>query len=182
MEIRFFRERFTDKDPEPLMNQIRRMASGEAPFLPTTLSLVYDGLVEDAFTNHASPDSGRCRSTPDQSVATSTPPQRQTLTPTPLRRPVSIPPPPRRPIPTLNVAPPPTPSTVVGWGWARLKCTRCHRVASVNNLRYGLHCPRCPEGGRYKRVEEGRPLMRCTECNALRDKRGNVCLCSIPFM
>lgn len=172
MEVRFLRERFTDKNHKLLMDQIRRMASGKAPFLSTTLSLVYDDLIEGAFQNHAPPDSGRGKSTGDQSATTSTTPRRR----------IPIPTSPRRPIPTPPQRPVPTSSTTVGWGWARLKCTRCHRVASVNNLHDGLHCPRCPEGGRYKRVGEGRPFMRCTECNTLRDKRGNVCLCGIPFM
>jgi hypothetical protein len=52
MEIQFFHERFTEKDPELLVDHIGRMASGEAPFIPATLSLVYDKLVESAFPKH----------------------------------------------------------------------------------------------------------------------------------
>ena len=52
MEIEFFHERFTEKDPELLIDHIERMASGEAPFFPTMLSLVYDRLVEKTFPKH----------------------------------------------------------------------------------------------------------------------------------
>src|SRR5882757_5270960 len=49
MEIEFLHKRFTEKDPQLLMDHIRRMGSGEAPFFPTTLSLVYDKLIGGGF-------------------------------------------------------------------------------------------------------------------------------------
>ncbi|KAF9642810.1 hypothetical protein BDM02DRAFT_3273313 [Thelephora ganbajun] len=59
MEIQFFHENFTEKDPKLLMDHIQRMASGEAPFFSTTLSLVYGKLLEKAFTQptHSTADS-----------------------------------------------------------------------------------------------------------------------------
>ena len=45
-EIDIFLENFTDEDPESLMDHIQRMSSGEAPFFPTTLSLLYGKLAE----------------------------------------------------------------------------------------------------------------------------------------
>jgi hypothetical protein len=49
MEIQFFHEMITEKDPKLLIDHIERMASGGTPFFPTTLSLVYDKLFEKAF-------------------------------------------------------------------------------------------------------------------------------------
>ena len=53
MEIQFLHERATEEDPKLMINCIQKMVSGETPFLPTTLSLVYDKLVEKAFTTHS---------------------------------------------------------------------------------------------------------------------------------
>ena len=41
-EIEFFHKNFTEKDLKLLMGHLQRMASGEEPYFPTTLSLVYD--------------------------------------------------------------------------------------------------------------------------------------------
>ena len=40
MEIQFFYENFTEKDPKLLVDHIKKMAAKEAPFFGTTLSLV----------------------------------------------------------------------------------------------------------------------------------------------
>ena len=48
MEIGIFLDNFTEEDPELLMDHVQRMSSGEAPFFPTTLSLLYGKLVEKA--------------------------------------------------------------------------------------------------------------------------------------
>ena len=58
MEIQFLLKNFTEKDPKLLMDHVRRMASGEAPFFATTLSLVYGKLVEKVFTRPTSSSSG----------------------------------------------------------------------------------------------------------------------------
>lgn len=52
MEIQFFHERFSEKDPKLLIDHIQRMASGEAPFFSATLSLVYQKLAEKVFPKH----------------------------------------------------------------------------------------------------------------------------------
>ena len=52
MEIRFLRETFTEKDSKLLMDHVQRMASGEAPFFPKTLSLVYYKLAKKPFQKH----------------------------------------------------------------------------------------------------------------------------------
>ena len=49
MEIESLHKSFTEKDPELLMEHIQRMAYGETPLFATTLSFVYDKLVEKAF-------------------------------------------------------------------------------------------------------------------------------------
>ena len=49
MEIEFLHEKL-ERDPKLLMDHIKRMGSGEAPFFPLTLSLVYDKLVDKAFS------------------------------------------------------------------------------------------------------------------------------------
>ena len=146
------------------MGHIQKMASGDAPFLPTALSLVYDKLVENAFPKHASPSSGLSRPGGVQGVTIHPPPYPNT--------------PIRASIPILSGLPPPTSSTTITWNWARLKCTRCNRVASVYSLRDDLYCPRCHEESRSGkgRPDEGRPLMRCTECDAIRHGSGKNCL------
>ena len=52
MEIQFLHERAIEEDPKLMINCIQKMVSREAPFFPTTLSLVYDKLVERAFVTH----------------------------------------------------------------------------------------------------------------------------------
>jgi len=49
MEIQFFRGWFSEGDLEFPIDHVRKMASGEAPFFPTTLSLVYRMLAEKVF-------------------------------------------------------------------------------------------------------------------------------------
>jgi len=46
MEIEFFGRNLTEESPELLMEHIQRIASGDAPFFSTTLSLVYRKLFE----------------------------------------------------------------------------------------------------------------------------------------
>jgi len=79
MEIQFLHETFTEKDPKLLIDHIQRMVSGEAPFFPTTLSLVYDRLAEQTFPKNIFPGSGLSGLTKNQNVTTSTPPVRTSL-------------------------------------------------------------------------------------------------------
>ena len=46
MEIQFLLKNVTGRDPKLLMDHFKKMASREAPFFATTLSLVFDELVE----------------------------------------------------------------------------------------------------------------------------------------
>jgi len=185
MEIRFLHETFTEKDPELLIDHIQRMVSGEAPFFPTTLSLVYDRLVEQTFPKHISPGPGLWGLTKGQNITTptpvhtsafafgitspstpiTTPPPITTIHPLPARRAsLLVPPPilrPASPNPTIRPA--------------GLRCIRCHRVKSINNLYNNLHCPQCPANGRNGKGEKGRPFMCCTKCGALRDKPTGAC-------
>ena len=48
MEIEFFRGNFPEQNPKPLTDHIQKMESGEAPFFPATLSLVYGKLLSKA--------------------------------------------------------------------------------------------------------------------------------------
>jgi len=79
MEIQFLHETFTEKDPKLLIDHIQRMVSGEAPFFPVTLSLVYDRLAEQTFPKNIFPGSGLSGLTKSQNVTTSTPPVRTSL-------------------------------------------------------------------------------------------------------
>ena len=49
MEVEFFQSNFTQPDPKVLMDHIQKMTSGEAPYFPETLSLVYGKLFSKAF-------------------------------------------------------------------------------------------------------------------------------------
>jgi len=165
MEIQFIYENFTEKDPKLLMDHIQRMASGEAPFFTTTLSLVYDGLVERAFSRHTSLDSGLG----SWGAATPTPPL-QAPTPAP-----SI-------TPSFNLRTPTPEPYPDPWSWGtdavwatRLNCTRCNSTTSVQDLRDGLYCPLCPETGRNGRGRVRGSFMQCTSCHKLRKSRVNNC-------
>ena len=81
MEIRVLYEMFTGKDPKSLMDHIQKMASGEAPFYSTTLSLVYDKVVEELFTKRVPPGRGPGELTEGQSATVLTPPQPSISTP-----------------------------------------------------------------------------------------------------
>ena len=162
-EIRFLREKFTEKDHKSLMDQIQRMASEETPFFPTTFSLVYDKLLEDALSALA--PNVASFSVPNVTLSFT---HNGTL-------------------PSTHNAAFPSASSIISSSnlhvslnatkeWVGLICARRRCVASVHDLYDGLHCPRCPDTGRNGRGEKGRPFMRCTKCNTLRDRRRNVCL------
>ena len=69
METQFLHDNFTEKDSKLFMEHIQRMAFGEAPFFATTLSLVYDKLVEKAFAQPVPSGSGFRQSVKFESVA-----------------------------------------------------------------------------------------------------------------
>lgn len=173
MEIQLLREKFTEKDPKLIMEQIQRMASEGTSFIPTTLGLVYDKLLEDALS--ASTPNVTSSSTPNV-TSSSTPDVTSSSTPS-----VASP-------STFGVISPSAfgitssctfgivPSYLHAAPISRLRCARCCCITSVYNLYDGLYCPQCPATGRNGKNQRGRPFMRCTNCDALRVRGGNVCL------
>ena len=155
MEIQFLLKNFTEKDPKLLMDHIRRMASGEATFFATTLSLVYDKLIEKAFTRPTPSSSSFEKLTEGQGdIIQSLPPQASSST--------SIDPPPSSlqvPSPEPEHEPAPS-STTPPRAW--LRCNQCGNLAGIGDLYDGDRCPECPSRG----VKRGRPHMYCQLCNA----------------
>ena len=58
MEVDFFLENFTGKDPELLKDHAQKMSSGEAPYFPTTLGLLYAKLAGKVFARPIASGSG----------------------------------------------------------------------------------------------------------------------------
>ena len=81
MEIQFLHENFAGKDPKLLANHIRRLGSGGAQLFPTTLSLVFDMLIEKTVPPPVPPRSGLGKSFEIQETAVhTTPPRASTST------------------------------------------------------------------------------------------------------
>jgi len=163
MEIQFICENFTEKDPKSLMDHIQSMASGEAPFFATTLSLVYYKLVQKIFSKRAPLGSGLG----GQTIATPTPSLQESTSTSSVILSSNW----QAPAPVTE---PVTSDTVIKW--VGLKCARCFNVASIHNLRDDLYCPQCPDTGRNGRGEKGWPFMRCMGCNDLRELRIGGCV------
>ena len=179
MEIQFFHERVTEKDPKLLINHLQRMASGEAPFFPTALSLVFDKLAETVFPKRIplgpAPGGG---TEGEHLIHPTPPPQASTST-------SNIPPP-----PVVDIVAPPSnsqalasthqpvpPIATPGTTW--LKCRKCGRVSLSQDLRGGLRCPQCPASDKQKRT------MLCGSCNALQTTVRANCerkVCRMGFM
>ena len=150
MEIQFLHENFTEKDSKLLMDHIQRMGSGEAPFFSTTLSLVYDKLVEKAFPKHTSPGLGLgC-----QSVATPTPPVQASPSTPGIASSSNL------------QAPAPVPEPISSEATIKrveyYQCVRCHGAVSEYDLRNSLHCPRCSGTGRNGRGKRRWSFMQVT--------------------
>ena len=170
MEIEFLHEKL-ERDPKLLMDHIKRMGSGEAPFFPITLSLVYDKLVDKAFSKPALSSALGC-SAGSQS-AFSKPPFSSVLGCSAGSQSVTFP----------RSFQAPTPRPIIKQ--PGLKCARCRHTALVHDLYDGLHCPQCTEKGKNGKGERGRPFMRCVKCDTLRDGRRVFCLkseCGRRFM
>ena len=58
MELKFFRRNSTEQNPRSLVDHIQKMKSGEAPFFPATLGLVYDTLFSKVFPQPVASGSG----------------------------------------------------------------------------------------------------------------------------
>ena len=168
MELQLFRERATEMDPKLLVDHIQRMASGEAPLFPTTLSLLYDKLVEKAFVDRTSfgPDPGGC--TEGESPIHPDSPRASTPT-------LNTPPPAfntfasssnlQAPASTHGPVPP---TTTPSPTW--LECRQCGHVSWLRDLREGLRCPRCPMGSPKRKI-----LMQCSSCGTARGKNRGDC-------
>jgi len=162
MEIHFLDERATELDPKLLIDHTQRMASGEAPFFPTTLSLVYDKLIEKSFTNRTPFDPGPGGCTKGESLIHPSIPLSQALAstcsilPAPIVETIASSSNLQTPAPTYG---PILPITTPNSAW--LKCQKCGEVARLRDLHESLRCPRCPTKGK-----KGRPFMECTSCYA----------------
>jgi hypothetical protein len=149
MEIKLFHEFFTGQNPKSLMDHIQRMASGEAPYFPATLSLVYGTLAKKVLLPPIASGSGSEKSgeTRDKGVV--------------------------EPVPTIqtsNSTPnvDPFDNCIV-----RLICPRCGQTERLVALFGDLLCPKCPRINRKR----GRPRMQCPLCNTVRaSRRSTSCL------
>ena len=165
VEIEFLHNNLTKENSKKLlMEHIERMASGEAPFFSTTLSLVYDTLVEESSpqTTTSGPHPGKSPGTGDQGVTDSTSHANQPSTSIPT---VTSPPSPQTSSPT-----PGSPSTAARLAW--LQCTKCGGCWGLKSLYEGVYCPKCPEMS----VQEGRPRMKCRSCNVTLETERADCI------
>ena len=179
MEIQFIHAK--EMDHKLLIDHIQRMASGEAPFFPTTLSLVYDKLLEKAFTKHTPFGSGPGDCTEGKSPTHPIPPSQATTSSSSITSSFVIGPAAsssnlqprsstRGPVPLITTA-----------KLGQLKCVRCGEVAPLRDLYGGLYCPRCQKSCRSVR----RAFMQCRSCGIWRTmQRGDCCKggCGRRFM
>lgn len=201
MEIEFLHRNFAGEKPKVLMDHTQRMASGGAPFFSTTLSLVYDKLVEKTFAQATASSSGLGNSSwgEGQGVMNSTNqasglasqvlnptgqvsnPTNQVLGPTnQMTNPATHFNPPWTPTPTFTLptnqqttTPTPEPSSAPA-RFAWLRCTKCGTISRLRNLVQGMHCSVCPVWD----MKHGRPKfhMKCQLCGIIREKHRNDCI------
>ena len=159
MEIEVLCQNFAKKDPKLLVDYVQSAGSGEVPFFPVTLSLVYDKLVGTAFPKGSSSDSNPEKTPGDLAVTTPNTSQASGTAS----------------VTALPPASDASPSTAP-------RCVRCRRYTQLEDLYDGLHCPWCPETGKNGLGIRGRPFMACSECNFLRTTRVDECLrCGATF-
>lgn len=163
MELEFFLKNFTEKNPKPFVEHIQRMASGEAPFFSTTLSLVYDQMVERVFTQSIAPGKsteGGNQNVPEVTSATQTPNATASLGPS-----ITF---------VINQQPPdpiPEPQPIPrGAVW--LECFQCAQPSRLSELYDGMRCPRCPS----RSARKGKPFMQCPSCNLIRVGYRDTCI------
>lgn len=173
MEIEFLHRNFTEKNPKLLMEHIQKMASGQAPFFPTTLSSIYDKLVEKALTTGFVP--GNPTEAGNQSIAEPSPMTQGLIPPATINTAF-----------ITNIPLPPTPGPgaepeLVPRGAVWLECFQCGEPARMRDLFDGMRCPQCPS----RNSKKGRPFMRCPSCNLIRVGRKETCIrhaCQSRFM
>ena len=157
MKIKLFHKTFAGRKSKSLMDHIQRMASGDAPFFPATLSLVCSALVRKVLLLPITSGPGlglKLRETRDQSVVAPVPAiqasdSTSNLDPS-LTSNITLPSSPRSPVPEN--------STVY------LRCFRCNQSAKIRYLYDGLRCQLCDPTTRKK----VRPFMRCPLCSTMR--------------
>ena len=193
MEIEALCQNFAKKDPKLLVGYVRSAASGEVPFFPVTLSLVYGKLAGTAFpkgSSDSNPENPR-----EGLTITTTPNPFQasgiasvTALPTASDDSSSTAPTPAftRPTATIPVSPfnrGLTTLTSTPTNQSSLMCVRCRGYPQLEQLYNRLHCPWCPKTGKNGLGVRGRPFMACSECNLLRTARVDKCLrCGATFV
>ena len=167
MEIEVLYQNFIKKDPKLLMDYIRNVASGEAVFFPTTLSLVYDRLIGRVFPKEPV-SSPKVEKDPWDSLGQDSWGQDyDTKNPFQASSPTST------AAPFFSWTPTVPPSTLTDQ--KMVKCVRCRKQARLEQLYEGLHCPWCSEDGRNGMGVKGRPYMTCSGCSLLRIMRIGTC-------
>ena len=201
MEIDFLHKNITGNNPKLLTDYIQSIASGESPFFPAALSLIFDGLVGRIFPKQYQFTFGPSNFSGGQGVTTPTPFQPSSWTPATASSSTSnanssitptvvgpsaftsaSPYVSRPSVPSPTAAPSSTPDPVER---KELKCARCRRKALLGQLYDNLHCPWCSEDGKNGRGVKGRPYMRCWECTHLRTTRIDHCTkakCNAKFL
>lgn len=172
-EIEFYKNS-TERDSKSLMNHITRTtsSSSEAPFTPTSLSLVYDKLVERVFTQPTASDSSLGKPSTTE-CARSHEPCTPTVIQQPDPTPVAAPSIPTQQSPNPSTVPvPELESEAVPLGAIWLECFQCSQRARLRDLFNGLRCPRCPSRPRGK----GRPFMQCPACKLVRGTPKEYCV------
>ena len=156
IEIEFILRNFTEK-PGSLKDHIQGIASGEVPYFPTTLSMVYGKLSERVVARSAASGLGLGKSTETGNQSVSEP------VPTDLASASTR---------SVTSSSHPVRSTTATRGtW--LICFKCHQRAMLQDLFDGTRCPRCP---RKSSTRPGRPHMKCPLCNHVRTSLGGYCL------
>ena len=170
VEIQFLHETFPGKGPKLLVDHIRRMGSGKAPFYSTTLSLVFDKLAEKTLARSVPSGSGLGKSIEIREIIVhSILPQVPTFTFPTSQSSGTASSSSQPPVPTPAPASPYISSNnQLVW----LICNTCGGCASLGELYNGLQCPYCPATGGSK---GRRPYMNCQLCGAPRSSLTNQC-------
>lgn len=191
LEIEFLHRHLTERNPKLLTEHIQKMTSGGAPFFATTLSLIYDKLVEKAFPQTTTSGSGLGQSsgTGGQSVTNSTNqmndtsqgPAHQVANPASnLNTPSTSTP--TVPLPSSFQTTAPTPgSSSAAARVAWLVCRKCGRQSRLRDLYIGLLCPICPP----VITKKERARMKCQLCGHGRATQTPNCAvkrCQARFM
>ena len=151
MEIKFFLDNLNNENSELLLKHVTKMASGKELFLPATLGLVYDKLIEKTLAPPTASGPGKPSEIGNEAIFGIVP---STLVASSF---------------TFTSPPRPSPQTArptSGPRTVRLKCSRCGESARLRDLYEGVRCPRCSSTGIK------RSLMSCPLCDIVRGRLG----------